>query len=84
MDVTKQEVACAQPCAIIDKIVHHFQENELLNGMEDEGDEHVFLSDDDDDEEEEEGDDDVFEEDDDDDVEGGDSHPLLGSQKRGE
>ena len=57
-------------------------ENELLNGME-EGDEHVFLSDDEDDDDEEDGDDDVFD-DDDDDAEGGDSYPLLGSQKRGE
>ena len=55
-------------------------ENELLNGME-EGDEHVFLSDDEDDDEAD-GDDDVF--DDDDDAEGGDTYPLLGSQKRGE
>ena len=57
-------------------------ENELLNGME-EGDEHVFLSDDEDDDDEEDGDDDVFD-DGDDDAEGGDSYPLLGSQKRGE
>ena len=55
-------------------------ENELLNGMEEGEDDHVFLSDDDD-EDDEDGDDDVF---DDDDAEGGDSYPLLGSQKRGE